>query len=156
MPHVALAAYAGGLMHPGADVANDPRRPVRPTDGRGQPSVLVLRSEKPPVDQLDFDDRHDTRATESKELAERYAALRRDRRRSDWHYLAMNLVGFVVVAAVCLAGFVVLSRLLPHLNSRLAMQAVGLASVIAGGGVIVIIRPARRARRQRHAPPWDR
>jgi hypothetical protein len=54
--------------------------------------TLVLRPDIPPVSQLDFDDRHDTRATESEEMAQRYADLRKDRRRNDWHYLAMGLV----------------------------------------------------------------
>jgi hypothetical protein len=123
---------------------------ARADEARGE--ARVLRSGTPPADQLDFDDRHDTRATESKELAERYAALRRDLRRNDWHYLAMKLVGFVVVAAVYLTGFVVLSQLPPHLSPRLAMEVVGLASVAAGG---IATRSASRPLRQRHTRPWD-
>jgi hypothetical protein len=95
----------------------------------------VLRPEQPPADQLDFDDRHDTRATESDELARRYAALRQDRRRTDWHHLAMGVIVFVVGVTVYLGGFVVVSRLLPNLSPRLAIQVVGIAFAAAGGGV---------------------
>jgi hypothetical protein len=116
--------------------------------------TLVLRSRTPPVDQLDFDDRHDTRATESDELARRYGDLRKDRRRDDWHKLAMSLVGFMVMAAVYLAGFIVVSRLLPHLGPWLAVKVVGLAFVAAGGGVVV--RSAGRVLKQRTARPRDR
>ena len=115
----------------------------------GRSGALVLRSDKPPVDQLDFDDRHDTRATESEEMAQRYARLRKDYRRNDWHYLAMGLVVFVVGTAVYLAGFVVMSRLLPQISPRLTSQIVGLACVAAGGGVVV--RSAGRALKQRSA-----
>lgn len=117
----------------------------------GESRALVLRSDKPPVDQLDFDDRHDTRATESEEMARRYAELRKDRRRDDWHYLAMGLVVFVVGVAVYLAGFVVLSRLLPHLSSRQVTQIIGLACAAAGGGVAV--RSAGRVLKRRYARP---
>ena len=120
----------------------------------GQSEALVLRSDNPPVDQLDFDDRHDTRATESEEMARRYAGLRKDRRRDDWHYLTMGLVVFVVGVAVYLAGFVVMSRLLPHLSPRQVTQIVGLACVAAGGGVAV--RSAGRALKQRYARPRGR
>jgi hypothetical protein len=125
------------------------------TPGKAEGSgALVLRSERPPVDQLDFDDRHDTRATESAEMAQRYAGLRKDRRRNDWHYLAMGLVVFVVGVAVYLTGFVMVSRLLPHLGAREATQIVGLAFVAAGGGVAV--RSAGRALKQRSANPRGR
>ena len=72
------------------------------TTGEGS-GTLVLRSGTPPVDQLDFDDRHDTRATESDELAQRYGDLRKNRRRDDWHKLAMSLVGFAVLAVTYLS-----------------------------------------------------
>jgi hypothetical protein len=103
---------------------------------------------RPPVNQLDFDDRHDTRATESDEMAQRYAELRKDRRRNDWHYLAMGLVVFVVGVAVYLAGFVLVSRLLPHLDPRQVTQIVGLACIAGGGGVLV--RSAGRALKRRY------
>jgi hypothetical protein len=95
----------------------------------------VLRSNQPPATQLDYDDRHDTRATESDDMARRYADLRKDRRKSDWHYLAMGLVSLVVAVAVYLAGFIVMSHLLPHLTPHEAMQVVGLAFLAAGGGL---------------------
>jgi hypothetical protein len=120
----------------------------------GQSQALVLRSDNPPVDQLDFDDRHDTRATESEEMARRYAGLRKDRRKDDWHYLAMGLVVFVAGVAVYLAGFVAVLRLFPHLSPRQATQIVGLACVAAGGGVAV--RSAGRALKQRYARPRGR
>ena len=97
--------------------------------------ALILRPAEPPADQLDFDDRHDTRATESDEMARRYAALRRDRRRNDWHHLAMGIIVFVVGVTVYLGGFVVVSRLLPSLSPRLVVQVVGIAFAAAGGSV---------------------
>lgn len=36
-------------------------------------NTLVLRPNKPPVDQLDYDNRHDTRATESEAMLRRAA-----------------------------------------------------------------------------------
>ena len=70
-------------------------------------------------------------------MAQRYAYLRKDRRRSDWHHLAMGLIVFVVGVAVYLAGFIVLARLLPNLSPRLTAQIVGFAFAAAGGGVVV-------------------
>lgn len=95
----------------------------------------ILRPMQPPASQLDFDDRHDTRATESDDMARRYAALRKDRRKSDWHRLAMGLIIFVVGAVVYLAGFIVVSQMLPNLSTREAAQVVGFAFAAAGGGV---------------------
>ena len=68
-------------------------------------------------------------------MARRYAELRRDRRRNDWHYLAMGLTMFVVGVAVYLAGFIFMSRMLPQLHPREVTQIVGLAFVCSGGGV---------------------
>jgi hypothetical protein len=115
--------------------------------------TLILRSGDPPVDQLDFDDRHDTRATESDALARRYSDLRKDRRRDDWHKLAMSLVGFAVLAIVYIAGFIVVSRLLPHLGPWLGAKIVGLAFVAASGGVAV--RSAGQVLKRRTARPHD-
>jgi hypothetical protein len=117
------------------------------TDGHSK--APVLRPDKPPVDQLDFDDRHDTRATESDEMVKRYAELHKDRRRNDWHHLAMGLVVFIVGVTVYLVDFVVVSQLLPHLNPRLVTQIVGLAFIAAGGGVAV--RSAGQALKRRYA-----
>lgn len=116
--------------------------------------TLILRSGNPPVDQLDFDDRHDTRATESDALARRYSDLHKDRRRDDWHKLAMSLVGFAVLTIVYIAGFIIVSRLLPHLGPWLAAKIVGLAFVAAGGGVAV--RSAGQILKHRTARPHDR
>ena len=108
--------------------------------------------------QLDFDDRHDTRSTHSDEMAQRYAELRKDRRRSDWHNLAMSLTAFIVGVTVYLTGFVVVSRQLPHLSPRLIAQIVGLAAVAAGGGVafrLATLALKRRHTRQRGSPKSD-
>jgi hypothetical protein len=86
-------------------------------------------------------------------MARRYAALRKDRRKDDWHSLAMALVVFVAGVTVYLAGFVVMSRLLPHLSPRQVTQIVGLACAAAGGGVAV--RSAGRALKRRYAHPRD-
>jgi hypothetical protein len=137
-----------GRTKPDATDRASPAEEATPTTA-GHSGALVLRFDSPPVDQLDYDDRHDTRATESEAMARRYAELRKDRRRDDWHYLAMGLVVFVVGVAVYLAGFVVVSRLFPHLSARQVTQIVGLACVAAGGGVAV--RSAGRALKQRYA-----
>jgi hypothetical protein len=121
----------------------------RSAEGAAGSSVPVLRCNKPPVDELDFKDRHDTRATESEEMANRYAKLRKDRRTNDWHYLAMGLVSFVFVATVYLVGFVLVSRLFPHLDAKVAASIVGAACMAGGGGVAA--RSLGRALRQRHA-----
>jgi len=133
-----------------------PRKRLPPKDGN--PETLVLRSKKPPVSQLDFDDRHDTRSTHSDEMAQRYAELRKDRRRSDWHNLAMSLTAFIVGVTVYLTGFVVVSRQLPHLSPRLIAQIVGLAAAAAGGGVafrLATLALKRRHTRQRDSPKSD-
>jgi len=147
-------------------VASDPRhdgprttKKTVPTDNpettTGEESAaLVLRRGEPPVDQLDFDDRHDTRATESDDLARRYSELRKDRRRDDWHKLAISSIGFAFLAAVYLAGFIVVLRLFPHLGPWLAARIVGLAFVAAGGGVAV--RSAGQVLKQRTARRQDR
>lgn len=115
---------------------------------------MVLRPEIPPVDQLDFDDRHDTRATETDEFARRYRDLHKDRRMDDWHKLATGLVGFAILAVLYIAGFIVVLRLLPHLGPCLAAKIVGLAFIAAGGGVAV--RSAGQVLRHRTARSKDR
>jgi hypothetical protein len=99
------------------------------------PATLVLRWADPPANQLDFDDRHDTRATESDAMARRYTWLREGRRTDAWHHLAMSIVVFVVSVMVYLAGFVVVSQLLPRLSPSQVAQVVGVAYVAAGGGI---------------------
>jgi hypothetical protein len=129
-----------------------PAKKTTPMNAR-QGRAVVLRPDSPPVDELDFRDKHDTRATESDEMAQRYAELRKDRRRDDWHYLVTGLAAFVVGVILWIASYVVMSRLNPHLNSRQVAQIVGLAFAAAGGGVV--IRSAGRALRQRYARPRD-
>jgi hypothetical protein len=135
-------------VDPAAANGAGPAKKTAPAKKTGQSAAPILRSGRPPVNQLDFDDRHDTRATESEEMAQRYAGLRKDRRRNDWHDLAMGLVMFMVGVAVYLAGFVLVSRLLPHLDPPLVTQIVGLACIAGGGGVAV--RSAGRALKQRY------
>ena len=104
----------------------------------GQRGARVLRPGTPPADQLDFDDRHDTRATESDEMARRYAELRKDQRKGDWHRLAIGLVVFVAGVVVYLAGVLVMSHLLPHSTPRrrrlVRRSASPAAGVSAGAG----------------------
>ena len=137
----------------GADPARKaaPRKKKTAPPKDGHRETPVLRPKKPPVSQLDFDDRHDTRSTHSDEMAQRYAELRKDRRRSDWHNLAMSLTAFIAGVAVYLTGFVVVSRQLPHLSPRLIAQIVGLAVAAAGGGAA--FRLATRALKRRPTRP---
>jgi hypothetical protein len=67
-------------------------------------------------------------------LAQRYARPEKDSRKNDWHYLIMGLTVFFVGVALYLAGFVVLSRLLPDLHPEQVAWIVGLAYIAAGGG----------------------
>lgn len=158
-PHSSTRTHSTARTRPAADNGTRPAKNTAPagnlaiTTGEER-ETLVLRSGTPPVDQLDFDDRHDTRATESDELARRYSALHKDRRKDDWHKLAMGLVGFAVLAVLYIAGFIVVSRLLPHLGPWLAAKIVGLAFIAAGGGVAV--RSAGQVLKHRTARPQDR
>jgi hypothetical protein len=162
---VGLRAHSSARTQPTArtrPVAGNGARPAKDTTPAGNRAIttgaesgtLVLRSGTPPVDQLDFDDRHDTRATESDELARRYTDLRKDRRRDDWHKLVMGLVGFATLAVLYIVGFIVVLRLLPHLGPSLAAKIVGLAFIAAGGGVAV--RSAGQVLKHRTAPEQDR
>lgn len=121
---------------------------------RGGEDVL-LRSDSPPIDQLDFDDRHDTRATQSEELANRYAALRKDRRRSEWQRLCMNLVAFFASMVLILAGIVSLSLLLPHLEPWSVAQLVLTAYAFASGGIgtLAVMRFLKERYGRRPPPP---
>jgi hypothetical protein len=84
-------------------------------------------------------------------MEQRYARVRKERRKDDWHHLAIGLVIFLAGVAVYLAGTLVMSRLLPHSTPRQATQIVTYAFVAAGGGVAG--RSAGRALRQRYARP---
>lgn len=145
---VGLQAHSPARTQPTArtrPVAGNGARPAKETTPAGNRGIttraesgtLVLRSGAPPVNQLDFDDRHDTRATQSDELAHRYSDLRKDRRRDDWHKLTVGLVGFATLVVLYIVSFIVVSRLLPHLGPSLAAKIVGLAFIAAGGGAAV-------------------
>jgi hypothetical protein len=150
-PSARTRSAASNRGHPTANAASADNSAIT-TGAEGE--ALILRSGRPPVDQLDFDDRHDTRATESDALARRYSDLHKDRRRDDWHKLVMSLVGFSVLATIYIAGFIVVSRLLPNLSPWLTAKIVGLAFVAAGGGVAV--RSAGQVLKHRTARPRDR
>ena len=119
-----------------------------PANKVGRHEELVLRSDSPPVDQLDFDDRHDTRATQSTAMLSRYGTLRSHRRKDDRHRLAMSLVTLVVGVTCYLTGFVAVSRLLPHLTHWQAAQIVMLAFLATGSGIAA--RSAGRALKRRY------
>jgi hypothetical protein len=156
-------------VRPEADVTNNlPRRPATPakntmsakkatlplakkagpaqtkkTAPRNPALELVLRADKAPANQLDYDDKHDTRATESEEKSELYAALRKDQRKDEWHRVAMGLTVLVVALVVYLAGFLVVAELHPRYDALLVAKIVALGFALGGGGVIV--RSAGRA-----------
>jgi hypothetical protein len=121
----------------------------------GDPASVapILRSDQPPVSQLDYDDRHVTRSTANDGMRRRYAELRKEDQKSDWHHLAVGLVGLVMVMAVYLAGFVIVSLLLPHLAPWEAMQVVGLAFLAAVGGVGASAGSKALTRRSRSRSP---
>jgi hypothetical protein len=95
----------------------------------------VLRRDRGPQNQLDFDDRHDTRATESPAMANRYAKLRGERRKDDRHRVALGLVVLATGVGVVLAAYVVLARMFPEYAPVQVAQIVGLAFIAGGGGV---------------------
>ncbi len=141
----AASGKATGGAASGKATEGNETAPAGRTGRRGE---LVLRSSCPPVNQLDFDDRHDTRATETEEMSKRYADLRKEYRKDDWHRLAQGLVVFVVGVVVYLVGVILVSRLLPQLTPQEAAKIVGLAYAAAGGGVAV--RWGGRALKQRY------
>lgn len=99
--------------------------------------AVVLRATQPPKDHLDFDDRHDTRATESDAMARRYRQLRVERRKDDRHLVLLVLLvlaGGVAVFVLALAG---LLALVPVLSAAQAAQIVAIpyGTLMAGLGV---------------------
>ena len=99
--------------------------PDQPVNGSESASALapstrqsVLRQEKPPVDQRDFDDRHDTRATSDEETLKRYITLDRQRTRREWHQTLQRLLIVVGGAIVYVAAFVALRHLLLDLSAK--------------------------------------
>jgi hypothetical protein len=137
-----------GSTSPAGTGSAGPAKDTPPAED-GQRGPLLLRPDTSPAGQLDYDDRHVTRATESDDYARRYADYYKDRRKDDWHRLAIGLVMFVAGVAVYLAGTLVMSHLLPHSTPRQATQIVAYAFVAAGGGVAG--RSAGRTLRQRYA-----
>jgi hypothetical protein len=91
------------------------------------PPVPTPRVGKPPVDQRDYDDRHDTRATSSDAALSRYLRL-------GWHRTFQQLVPIMVLAVLYVGGVVVLPRLIPHLPIKEAMAIVSAGLASAGGG----------------------
>jgi hypothetical protein len=81
-------------------------------------------------------------------MLKRYAALRSERRKDDWHRLAMGLVVLIANMGCCLAGVLAVSWLLPHLDPWQVAQIVGVAYIAGGGGVAA--RWAGRGLKQRH------
>jgi len=111
-----------------------PAAPDQPVNGSESASALatstrqpVLRQEEPPVDQRDFDDRHDTRATRDEVTLKRYITLDRQRTRREWHQTLQRLLTVVGGAIVYVAAFVALRHLLPDLSARQDMLVAGAA-----------------------------
>ncbi|BCJ39790.1 hypothetical protein GCM10010168_93370 [Actinoplanes ianthinogenes] len=100
------------------------------------PDEVILRQDEPPSNQLDYDDRHDTRATNDVRTAMLYERLRREKRKDAWVRLGQWLVGFVVLFAVYLVAVVIMTRWLPLDMTPQAPGIVGAAFLAAGAGVI--------------------
>jgi hypothetical protein len=108
-------------------------------DDRVQPPAV--REDKPPTDRLDYDDRHETRATNDDATLSRYLKL-------GWHKAAMRLMTFAGGALLYLFAVVVVLRMIPNATSQEAMTIAG-AAVAAGSGGLAISALLERARRHR-------
>lgn len=100
------------------------------------------RSKTPPVDQRDENSREYVQVLDSDERLQRHIRVHEERRKTEWHHLAMNLVllaaglvAFVVCVAVFLAAVIVLLHVLPTLGTWSAVRIVVCAFLAAGGGV---------------------
>jgi hypothetical protein len=109
---------------------NRPKRPV------------PVRGDKPPVDQRDFDDRHETRATGDDSTMRRYILL-------SWHRTAQRLVPVVVLAAIYIGLILVLARNVPGISARDASLIVSSAFGVAGGGYGAVAAGQAVVRRRR-------
>jgi hypothetical protein len=114
----------------------------------GQPT---LRHDTAPVDQRDFDDRHDTRATSDDQTLKRYIKLERHRTKCEWQRTLQRLLTVSVGTILYVAAVVALLRLIPHVTIDQAMLLAGaaLASASGGYGLVVARQALRRYRRQR-------
>ena len=120
----------------------DKRDRVRGNKGRVGESPaddLVLRQEEAPANQLDYDDRHDTRATRDTKSVKRYARLHKEKRKDAWARLVQWLVGFLVLFGAYLLAVVVMTRTLPPEMVHQATRIVGAAFLAAGAGVAAVI-----------------
>lgn len=64
------------------------------------PTLRTPRADRPPVDQRDYDDRHETRATSDDDTLRRYVRLR-------WHQVMQHLVSMLGVTMVVIGGYLV-------------------------------------------------
>jgi hypothetical protein len=96
--------------------------------------VDMKRFQKPPMDLLSYDDWHDTRATNDPTSAKLYADLRREKRKNDWHRLAMRSSILIVWVTTYLAAFWVLQTAM-GMQAGEAKECVGIALTFAGMAV---------------------
>ncbi|MEV4133204.1 hypothetical protein AB0J72_13675 [Dactylosporangium sp. NPDC049742] len=92
------------------------------------------------MDQLDFDDLHDTRATNDEESLHRYVKW-------SWHKVAMRMVTFAGGVALYLIAVVVVLRAVPGATSADAMKIAG-AAIAAGSGGLAVSHLLQRFRRR--------
>ncbi|MGC5054647.1 hypothetical protein ACLQ2S_24710 [Micromonospora sp. DT48] len=100
-----------------------------------------MRENTPPADRLDYDDRHETRATNDDATLRRYIKL-------GWHKVAMRLGTFAGVMLLYLCAVVVALWLIPNATPQEAMKIAG-AAVAAGSGGLAINALLGRVHRRR-------
>jgi hypothetical protein len=110
-------------------------------DGSGV-AVPTPRIATAPLDQRDFDDRHDTRATSTDDLLNRYIKL-------GWHRTFQRLVPIVVLAVLYIGAIVSLPHLLSNVTvgQAIAIASAAVASASGGYGLFFAGRTVQRHRR---------
>jgi hypothetical protein len=110
----------------------------------------LLRPDNAPANQLDYDDRHDTRATQSREGSELYVLLRKSKRADAWHGVLMRLIELAAAVTVFLAGLVALTKSLPRYDPAGAARFVAMGFALGSCGMAArSFKSAVRNRRQR-------
>jgi hypothetical protein len=125
---------AGGELSPPPQVQHAEARSHPPPEPAPVARPPVLRPDRSPVDQRDFDDRHDTRATTDDPTLERYIALERHRIERDWQRLLQHLVSITAYAILYVTIVVALQYLLVQITIPQAMTIAGTALGTAYGG----------------------
>lgn len=122
------------------EAGRHPRRQVdgsRPAAVSGPAEVPTPRIARKPIDQLDYDDRHETRATSDDRVLKRYITLR-------WHQTAQRLVASLGPVALGFAIYFFSRWADVSLAEAAKIGLFGLVSGAAGLGLPAAGRAIRR------------